>query len=333
MKKLGIIVTHYDEEWEVGKKFFDMLALQRDVDFREIHVTLIHDGTEEFPVEAFDIYPYTVEQVRIEHGGISRARNKGIELAEEPWICFCDFDDLFSGAYSLRHILSVLPTEKYDILWSEFYSEDMLKGGEMKLHRRGQNSVFIHAKFFRREFLTWNHLTFPEDLEFNEDSAFCAVAFAVCDYHRVGQITAEAPLYIWTFRHGSLTATQGNRWKTYKGLYYRNKKVVDAFRQYLDPGRYRTMVCRACYDAYFMLNVQELPEELAETLDDFKAFWKEHKADFVACDAGNRKEALEASRKEHEIGDREEEARWGVTELAIRKDVSFRDWIKTIETE
>ena len=332
MRKLDIIVTHYDEDWTEGRKFFDMLALQRGVDFDEIRVILVHDGSERFPKEFFFFYPYRVEQLTKEHGGVSAARNQGMMAADAPWICFCDFDDTMASVYSLRHVLTLLPTDDYDILWGDFYSEDVMKNGELRLNRRTENSVFIHSKFFRRAFLERNGLTFPEDLEFNEDSAFVTIALAVCDYRRVGRIKTETPLYVWTFRPGSLTATEGNRWKAYIGLYQRNRKVCEAFRAHVSRDRYLTMICRACYDAYHMLNLREIPDELRPILGDFRGFWKEHRGEFIQCASKDRMAAWEASRREHEQGDREEEQRWGTGgDLAFNQAVSFRAWINGIE--
>ena len=326
MRKLDIIVTHYNEPWEVGQKFFDMLALQRGVDFSEIGVTIVHDGSEPF-LEGILRYPFEIRQQCIDHGGVSKARNEGMKLASAPWICFCDFDDMFASVYSLRHIMSILPADDFDILWCEFYAEDQKASGQIVLNKRSENSVFIHGKYFRRSFLEDHGLTFPEDLEFNEDSAFCAVAFAICDHKRVGKITAETPLYVWTFRNGSSTGTRGHRSRAMKGLYQRNKIVCDAYEKYVDKARYRTMVCRTCYDAYHMLNVKVLPDELKEVMADFREFWKTHKAAFVACDRKLRLEAADASRKERELGDKEEAERWGDTETVFDTNITFKQWI------
>lgn len=41
---LDIVVTHYREEWTLGRPFFEVLALQRGIDFGLIHVYLVQDG-------------------------------------------------------------------------------------------------------------------------------------------------------------------------------------------------------------------------------------------------------------------------------------------------
>lgn len=331
MLKLDIVIPHYDEPWEIGKKFFDMLSMQRGADFQEIGVTIIHDGTEPFPESYFTQLPFSVRQERIDHAGVSAARNVGIRITDAPWIMFCDFDDMFSSIYSLRHILSLLPTDDFDELWCEFYSEDKKADGRIVLHTRGENSVFIHGKLFRRQFLLENALSFSEDMDFNEDSAFVATLHAIADFRRIGKITAETPLYIWTFRDGSATGTQSNRARALKGMYMRNKAVCDTFRQHLTEERYETMVCRTAYDAYHVLNAFDLPEILVPLLDDFRDWWQKHKEAFKKCPESLRREAAEASWKEHRIGDKEEIERWGkLEEPVFNKDVSFNEWIREV---
>ena len=68
---LDIIVTHYNEPWEIVRNYFNMLDLQRGVDFNDIRVFLIHDGTEAYPDEYFSNRPYHVEQHSISHRGIA----------------------------------------------------------------------------------------------------------------------------------------------------------------------------------------------------------------------------------------------------------------------
>ena len=46
MCMLDIIVAHYNEPWKTGEKFFQMLDLQRDIDFSQIKVILVNDGYE-----------------------------------------------------------------------------------------------------------------------------------------------------------------------------------------------------------------------------------------------------------------------------------------------
>ena len=60
-KTLDLIITHYKSPFELGRPFFDMVALQRNIDFNDVGVILVNDGEESaLPDELFKDYPYKV---------------------------------------------------------------------------------------------------------------------------------------------------------------------------------------------------------------------------------------------------------------------------------
>ncbi len=330
---LDIIVTHYKEPWDVGAKFFAMLDLQRGINFDDIKILLIHDGTGPFPDETFAGRPYRVEQHTIEHGGISAARNAGIRMATAEWIMFCDFDDTFSGVYALRDLLSVLPNDQFDMLWAPFIAEDKNKNGELVLYPRSQNLVFIHAKMYRRQFILDNDLSFDLSLEFNEDSAFNAILNTIIDSSRIGEIKTPIPPYVWAYNPDSLTTTPGNRYKALYGLYNRNKAVVEAFRVRLPHDRYCAMVARACVDAYYILNLVTMPDELRPMLEDFVRWYRTRKDLIWEVDVQTIRQIKAVSRAEHAQGDKEKLQRWDNLAVVnpINENLTVTQWLKMIE--
>ena len=118
---LDLYITHWNEPWEVGEKGFQILAMQRLVDWSQVRVTLVHDGSEKFPDEYFKGMPFEVHQVCLPHGGIAKARNWCIENGDGEWIKWNDFDDSFANIYALRDLMNVLPAEKFDLLWFHMY--------------------------------------------------------------------------------------------------------------------------------------------------------------------------------------------------------------------
>lgn len=330
---LDIIVTHYKEPWETGQKFFDMLALQRGVDFNNFRILLINDGRENAITPSFfKSYPFAVEIITIEHGGVSAARNAGIENAKAKWVNFCDFDDMYASVFSLREVMNVLESDGYDMLYSDFVSEDRMKDGSTILHRRGENVVFIHAKYWRRRWLIDSGIRFNTELSFNEDSAFCAVANNKLDYRRTGHIDSDIPIYVWCFSEGSATTTPGNRVKCLVGLYERNKVVCESFKEQGDYKRYCAMVSRTVHDAYWSFNLVNVPAEMMPCIEDFKAFWKTHKQYYFDTDPAMMQEVADASRNEHETGDMEEEARWlHANELKTNTNIGLSQWLFQLE--
>ena len=283
---LDIIVPHYTEPWEVGRKFFDMLDMQRGVDFSLIRVLVIHDGEENaLPDTCFSGRPYRAEQSAIPHAGVSAARNAGLERAEAPWVMFCDFDDMFAHPYALRDILNVLPAPGFDMLWGDLLIEYLQPGGGVKVVRDGKlNSVFCHAKLYRRQYLLDNGFRFDETLIYHEDSEFNGILLAKTDPKRIGKIDAQLPTYIWCCRKDSVSNQPGIWEANMTGLYRRDKKVCEAYGQGANRRKYRICVASVVWKAYYVLNAPALSPELEEMRRDFIGWYADHEAVFLETD-------------------------------------------------
>lgn len=250
---LDIVITHYKESWSVGKPLFDLLALQRGVDFGSFRVLLVNDGFEnKLPDNLFANYPYEVKQICIPHKGVSAARNAGLDNSTEDWIMFCDFDDTFYGLYSLRDIITVLPAD-FDMLWGQLLVEDFTKEKEeLYITPDVRKFVFIHAKVYRRQFLVESGIRFDEEMPFQEDSLFNATIIARVDHTRIGEIKTHAPLYVWVRRPNSVT-NSGREDEAIFGHFIRNLKVTEENRLHRDHESYCGMVTRTAYDTFYMV--------------------------------------------------------------------------------
>ena len=244
---LDIIVTHYDEPWETGKKFFDMLGCQRGIDFAGIRVILVHDGTRKFPSPLLKGYPYKTIQYEIPHRGVSAARNYGLDKATAKWVMFCDFDDTFSNVYALHGIMQHMDRDA-DFMWTPFL-EEYRRDGQILLKEIGENITFIHGKFYRREWLNENGIRFPEGIDYSEDSAFGAVVNELAMKGRRGSIKAPYPAYIWCIREDSVSMKPENAERNMTGFLNRNFYVVEEFMRRNIP--HERMVFRMFADAYW----------------------------------------------------------------------------------
>lgn len=241
---LDIIVPHYNEPFETGKKFFDMLSCQRGVDFSTFRVILVHDGVAKFRKQLFRDYPYEVIQYEIQHGGVSAARNYGLDMAKDRWVQFCDFDDMYATAYALRGILDHMDRD-VDYMWTPFIMEGMDRPVEIDR----DNATFIHGKFFRREWLNEMNLRFPEGIHYSEDSAFSTLVNELAKPHRRGKIKTSFPAYIWCNRPDSVSMNPANDAKNLTGFLDRNFYVVEEFIRRGIP--HQPMVGRMYADAYW----------------------------------------------------------------------------------
>ena len=305
---LDIIVTHYREPWEMGKPFFDMLACQRGINFSDIRVILVHDGVAPFKAQNFESYPYAVEQVKIPHGGVSKARNNGLERATAKWVQFCDFDDRYTNIYALKQVLGVLNEQDCDMIWTPFWME--CYNGELYVKRmEKENLIWIHGKYYRREFLIENRVFFPEGIHYSEDSGFGAIVNELAK--RRGKIKTEFPVYSWVYRPDSVSTDKANETKNLTGFIDRNVWVVEEFkRRGID---HINMVGRMFADAYWAFHQpgKSFPEEE----ERFNGIAKVYMNDLMKVDKHDLYLILMSARKNFK---------------EFETDEQFTDWIARI---
>jgi len=207
---LDIIITHYREPWSVGKQQFDMLAQQRLVDFRNVGVILVNDGEEnELPADCFQGYPYEISQMSIPKGGVSKARNAGLDASNADWVMFCDFDDCFMNIYGLYLIFCAMEEGRYDTIWSHFAEETLDRDGKIVIVQHDRDWVFIHGKVHRRQYLVENGIRFNEKLTVHEDCFFNTFAQKCTTEDRIGEIKTQ--YYLWKWNPNSVVRKSQGR--------------------------------------------------------------------------------------------------------------------------
>jgi glycosyltransferase involved in cell wall biosynthesis len=86
--KLSIIIPYYKTK-EATEKLLDKLCPQLT---KEVEVILVDDGCNES-------FKHDIRVIHQENGGVSKARNKGLDLAQGEYIAFIDSDDMISDDY------------------------------------------------------------------------------------------------------------------------------------------------------------------------------------------------------------------------------------------
>lgn len=295
---LDLYITHWTEPWEVCRPGMEMLKNQRCVDWKQVRVTIVHDGTSPFPEERFRDFPCEVRQRVIEHRGIAGARNWCLDHAVADWIKWNDCDDFFTSAYSLRELMSGLEQagDRFDLMWFDVYAE--MKG--KRYIKDTRDPVVLHGKAFRADFIREKGLRFLEELTWCEDSAFLSVLEMEIDPRRIGKITGSCPIYTWTHRPGSLCNRPEIKFSNLQSFFRRHCYVAEEFRKRGMTDPYCTMVARIMCDSYYTLQAADVPEDRSDHERRVWEYLRDHRAELMQCRKKAFDQVIEATNRENE---------------------------------
>ncbi len=181
MKSISIIVPVYNVENYLGKCVESIL----NQTFKDFELILVDDGSSDKSGVMCDQYKEQDKRIKVihkENGGLSSARNAGLEVAEGEYIGFIDSDDwIMPDMYQFLYDMAIISNA--DIAQCGFrkvdekgyeYSEDSVSEGFVTKQYTGQEAIKqLYGKTQEKEinFLTWNKLyrsTLFSNLHFSE---------------------------------------------------------------------------------------------------------------------------------------------------------------------
>lgn len=180
--KISVIVPVYKAE-EYLPRCVDSILSQSFTDFELI---LVDDGSPDNCGKICDEYAQKDSRVRVFHkpnGGVSSARNLGLDNAKGEWITFIDSDDYIEqGFFSIpKDTPEDLLIQNYKVLKNEeckiFEFEKVVIPYSKKQSWINENIVkqicrVPWAKFFKNIIIKNNKLSFIEGVKIGEDSLF-----------------------------------------------------------------------------------------------------------------------------------------------------------------
>ncbi len=210
---VSIIIPIYNVEKHL-KKCLDSVLSQT---YRNIEIILINDGSTDNSGHIADEYSRHHDNISVIHtnnGGLSRARNIGIERASGDWISFIDSDDYVSRDFILK-ILDYDINNNADIATCKFqivnkngkirsshdWPTEPLTGHEtMRRTLINQWSTDVWHNIFKAKIFKDNGIIFPEGRKYESISTKIQT---LCHAEKVSFINEE--LYFYTKRAGSIT--------------------------------------------------------------------------------------------------------------------------------
>lgn len=176
--KISIIVPVYNVEKYI-RRCLDSIKEQSFTDWECI---CVDDGTPDSSGKICDEYAEKDSRfvvIHKENGGVSSARNAGLDVAKGEWICFCDSDDWVEREF-FEEMLKTENANTAEIIVCG--AKDTLGLNsfliDKKIEKTEWNNALcalfpsVWAKLYRREIIERNSLCFPLGIKLGEDTFF-----------------------------------------------------------------------------------------------------------------------------------------------------------------
>jgi len=253
---LQILIPQYMEDETIIKPLLDSIEIQQSVDLaNEVGAVIVNDGTDvHLSREFLDGYTFPIEYHLHEHKGVSATRNACLDYATADYVMFCDADDMFFNACGLWIIFREIKKE-FDSMVSIFTEEvKSRETGEIKYLNHERDSVFVHGKVHKRQYLIDQNIRWNESLTIHEDSYFNTL----CQILSNNVIYLASPFYLWKWRDNSICRHDKKYiLKTYCNLIDSNDALV---QELLDRGvkdKAEMFVATNVFNSYYTMNKEE----------------------------------------------------------------------------
>jgi len=216
MPKVSIIIPVYNTEAYISR----CLQSVQNQTVDDWECLLVDDGSTDKSGVLCDKYAEKDNRfivIHKENGGVSTARNKGIEAAKGEYCCFIDSDDWLEPTY-LQNFMDTMPG-KYGVVLQSFYinyensrrcvpillpNKTIEKASELVCFLESADVVhngFVWHRLFKLDIIKDNQIYYPVGISFAEDAIF----FLNYILHTNNYLIINSCGYHYTKRDGSLT--------------------------------------------------------------------------------------------------------------------------------
>ena len=279
--KLQILVPQYEETNEIIKPLLDSIALQQNVDFNEIGVIIVNDGSDiKLSQDFLNSYPFTIDYIQNPHLGVSATRQTALDHATADYVMFCDADDMFYNMCGIWILFREMDQGVFDSLISTFIEEtkDPITQ-EPTYINRDMDSTFVHGKVHRRKYLEKKKIKWNPNLTIHEDSFFNIQCISLSENVKY----CQTPFYLWKWRDDSVCRHDPKYiLRTYRNMLDSNDALIQELRKKKAGDKADFYVIVMIYDAYYTMNKpewinQENQEYRNITEKRFSQYYKKYK--------------------------------------------------------
>lgn len=182
--KVSVIIPVYNGEESISISL-DSLLKQTDLNFE---VVIIDDGSKDGTREVVEKYTSIDNRFKYNYqtnGGVSAARNKGINVSQGEYICFLDSDDFYENSF-IEKMVKQIEKESADICYCGYNivsprgktkNRTNFKSGDILVdYILGKTSIHTTGWMIRKSALEKLNIKFLEGVSWGEDfEFFCEV--------------------------------------------------------------------------------------------------------------------------------------------------------------
>lgn len=214
-KFVSVIVPIYNVEPYLKECIESILAQT----WKNYEVILVDDGSTDLSGKLCDAYANENDKVRVihkENGGLSSARNAGIEVSVGNYIAFVDSDDIIHPDY-LKVLVEIAESQEADLVACDFIKGENcqwiqnpapqieIRLGENILRKMNDKDVIVTVawnKLYQRKFFDKYGLRYPEG-KIHEDMFLTPQVL----YHAKKMVITNQKLYFYRQRENSIMNT------------------------------------------------------------------------------------------------------------------------------
>ena len=288
MEKVSIVVPVYNVE-DYLKYCVDSLINQS---YKNIEIILVDDGSTDDSGRICDEHAQEDDRVRvlhIENGGLSNARNTGVNVASAEWVIFIDSDDYYDRR-TVEYLVQLQKKYAVDLVATsvievrDFQSDDFIGSltdiDSLKLDRYTAlkemfygNIVGTHpgGKLYKKEILM--KFPFPKGMIY-EDLAVSFEHIGACNEIAVGYIN----LYKYYRRPGSIVNS------SYSDKFLDFYKAIELNREYVerdypnDQEMKKALTVRYVFKGLHVVHAllgSQMYEQVNKIRKEYRRYWKD----------------------------------------------------------
>ena len=243
MVKLQILIPQYNEDDNKIKPLLDSIAMQQDIDFNDIEIIIGNDGSDvKLSNDLLASYNFKIQYHQFKHGRLAATRQNLFNLVTAPYIMWCDADDQFISTIALSLIFNAME-DSFDVLIDDFLEQNKYNDKIIYIPHKN-DSIFVHGKVYRTDFLHDNQIKWHIESYGHEDSPFNVLAITCSKKTK----NCPIPYYMWCNTPGSISRADGEYYLPNTWTY-----MIDSYQAVINDLKDRGYGIQSCYYAKYCL--------------------------------------------------------------------------------